>query len=172
MAVQMILKGQPMFRKLLLSGATVLALTSASYADLAPVQSVDVTADITAIQNAKAAAYWTNVSADLKEAIAARLVDRLGEKGSTVSIDVNELSLANSFQTSLNIDDAVLVGQVNVSNAYDNTKFDSYELSVSQKAATAFAPDGKALEGVFTDSPEYYRALIAAFADGVVSRLK
>ena len=133
---------------------------------------IDVETDLTAIQNEKAAAYWGKLSDDLKSAIATRITDQLGEEGSEIHIDINELSLANSFQNALGIEDAVLVGDVAITNATDNTKFDGYELTVTAKTASAFAPDGVVLDGAFTDSPEYYTALVSAFADGVVKRLK
>ena len=108
----------------------------------------------------------------MQAAIAARLVDQIGETGSEIKIDVNELALTNSFQSSLGLEDAVLVGQVNIVNDSDNTKFDAYELTISAKSASAFGPGGMPLEGAFTDTPEYYAALVEAFADGVVTRLK
>jgi len=160
-----------MFRNILMT-TTALFLANAAFAQDTMVQEVSVEADITAISNAEAATYWTNVADDLENAIVARLVDRIGEEGSTISVDIDELSLANSFQTQLGLEDALIVGMVNVSNDTDNAKFDTYELTVSALTAQAFGPDGSVLEGAFTDTPEYYAALIAAFADGVVTRLK
>ncbi|WP_435258547.1 hypothetical protein ACSBLW_01850 [Thioclava sp. FR2] len=159
-----------MFKKALIASTALFVATSSFAATM--VKDIDVSADITAIENTKAAAYWADVSTDLEAAIAARLVDQVGETGSEIKIDVNELALTNSFQSSLGLEDAVLVGQVNIVNDSDNTKFDAYELTISAKAASAFGPGGLPLEGAFTDTPEYYAALIEAFADGVVTRLK
>ena len=64
------------------------------------------------------------------------------------------------------------MGMVKISNEEDGSKSDTYELTVTAENARAFAPDGAVLEGAFSDTPEYYAALIAAFADGVVTRLK
>ncbi len=160
-----------MFRKTLMTTAA-LFIATAAMAQETMVKEVNVTADMTAVSNTQAAAYWTSMADDLENAIVARLVDRIGEDGSKVSVDIDELSLANSFQNKLGLEDAVLVGMVNVSNESDNAKFDAYELTVTAKTAQAFAPDGTVLDGVFADTPEYYAALIAAFADGVVTRLK
>ena len=160
-----------MFRKLLMT-TTALFLANAAFAQDTVVQEVSVSADITAISNAEAAAYWTNAADDLENAIVARLVDRIDEEGSKISVDIDELSLSNSFQNQLGLEDAVIVGMVNVTSDVDNAKFDSYELTVTAQSAQAFAPDGTVLDGAFTDTPEYYAALIAAFADGVVTRLK
>ncbi|MEF3046515.1 hypothetical protein [Pseudotabrizicola sp. L79] len=159
-----------MLRNALLAG-TALVFTSAAYAQTM-VKDIEVTTDLTAIENTKAAAYWANVSDDLEAAIAARLVDRLADDGADIKVDVNELSLSNSFQSALGLEDAVLVGQVNITHDSDNAKFDAYELTISAKAAQAYGENGMVLEGAFTDTPEYYAALVQAFADGVVTRLK
>lgn len=160
-----------MLRNSVFMAAALLSVGMAN-AETAPIKDVSVETDITAIDNAKAASYWANVSADIENAIAARLVDRTAEEGSEIKIDINELSLANSFQSALGLEDAVLVGQVNVINETDNAKYDAYELTISAKAAQAYGPEGLVLEGAFTDTPEYYAALVNAFADGVVTRLK
>lgn len=160
-----------MLRNLLMT-TTAVFIASAAFAQDTMVQEVSVEADLTAVSNAQAAAYWTNAADDLENAIVARLVDRIADTGSKISIDIDELALSNSFQNQLGLEDAVLVGMVNVSNDTDNSKFDAYELTVTAQSAQAFAADGTVLEGAFTDTPEYYAALIAAFADGVVTRLK
>ncbi|MFN4155337.1 MAG: hypothetical protein ACK4HF_11840 [Paracoccaceae bacterium] len=160
-----------MFRKILMT-TTALFLSTAAFAQDTMVKEVNVSADITAIANAEAAAYWTNAADDLENAIVARLVDRIGDEGSRIVVDIDELSLSNSFQNQLGLEDAVLVGMVNVTSETDNAKFDAYELTVTAQSAQAFAADGTVLDGAFTDTPEYYAALIAAFADGVVTRLK
>lgn len=160
-----------MFRKVLLT-TTALFLANAAFAQDTMIKEVSVEADITAITNAEAAAYWTSAADDLENAIVARLVDRIGEEGSNILIDIDELSLSNSFQNQLGLEDAVMMGTVNITSETDNSNFDTYELTVTAQSAQAFAADGTVLEGAFTDSPEYYAALIAAFADGVVTRLK
>jgi protease II len=160
-----------MFRTALLT-TTALVFATAALAQETMIKEVSVEADLTSITNAQAAAYWTNAADDLENAIVARLVDRTAEEGAKILIDIDELALANSFQTQLGLADAVLVGTVNVTSETDNALFETYELTVSAESARAFAPDGAVLEGAFSDTPEYYAALIAAFADGVVTRLK
>ena len=160
-----------MFRKILMT-TTAAMLATAAMAQDTMIKEVEVAADITAVSNAEAAAYWTNMADDLENAIVARLVDRTAEDGAKISVDIDELSLANSFQNQLGLEDAVLVGKVAVTSETDNAVFDGYELTITAVNAQAFAPDGMVLEGAFTDTPEYYQALISAFADGVVTRLK
>ena len=67
-----------------------LALPVAMPAFAAPttVSNIEVKTDLDAIQNPAAARYWSNISADLKDAIAARLVDHIDPAGAKVEIDM------------------------------------------------------------------------------------
>ncbi len=91
------------------------------------VAEVDVTVDLTAIQNEKAAAYWGSLEKDLEAAIGARIADRIAEDGASVLVDIREVELSNAFERQLNLADAVLVGQVNINDKTDNANFDAYD---------------------------------------------
>jgi hypothetical protein len=147
-----------------LAGTTALAAVE-------KISDVTVTADVTAIQNEKAAAYWSNVADDVQNAIVARLVDRIAKGGATINVDLREVELASSFERAVNASDAVLVGQVNVSDLNDNTAFNAYELSISLGTAATVSADGKAFFYDTLDTPEAYQALVNSFADNVVKRL-
>lgn len=148
-----------------LAGTTALAAVE-------KISEVTVTADISAIKNEKAAAYWSNIAVDLQGAITSRLVDRIAEDGATITVDLREIELASSFERAINTSDAVLVGQVNVSDLNDNTNFNAYELSVSLGTAGAVSADGQTVVYDTLDTPDAYQALINSFANNVVERLK
>ncbi|MDQ2067813.1 hypothetical protein Q9295_15655 [Xinfangfangia sp. CPCC 101601] len=155
--------------------ATLLAtlMGGAAYAKVDQIAKVDVTVDLTAIQNEKAVAYWGNIEKDLEAAIGARVGDLMAEEGADVLVDIREVELANAFERELNLGDAVLVGQVNINDQTDNSNYDAYELSVSLENAAVILPEGTTtLMLSTTDTDESYRKLIDAFAEGVVSRLK
>jgi hypothetical protein len=160
-----------MFRKSLIALSFAVLAGSTALAAVEKISEVTVTADVTAIQNEKAAAYWSNVAADLQNAIVARLVDRIANDGATIHVDLREVELASSFERAVNASDAVLVGQVNVSDLDDNTAFNAYELSVSLGTAASVTADGKAFFYDTLDTPEAYQALVNSFADNVVKRL-
>jgi hypothetical protein len=160
-----------MLRKTYLAIALALLPTTVVLARVDDIAKVTVTADLTAIKNEKAAAYWANISTDLQNAIAARLVDRIKETGATVSVDLREVELGSSFERALELSDAVLVGQVNVSDDTDNRNFNAYELSVSLGTSGMLSADGKTVTYDSLDTPEAYQALVATFADNVVKRL-
>jgi ABC-type phosphate/phosphonate transport system substrate-binding protein len=160
-----------MQRKLTLAATTLAALmATAAAAGVDRIQEVDVSADISAIQNAKAAEYWATLEADLEAAIGLRVTERLGEDGARVLVDIREVELANAFDRAVNLGDAVLVGQVNIVDDTDNRNYDAYELSVSLETARVIVPEGQTI--VFgLDDRATYQTLVDAFAEGVVERL-
>jgi len=164
-------KDDTMFRTLL--GAALLSATAATaaLATVDTVAEVKVEADLTAISNERAAAYWATLTDDLQGAILARLTDKLAEEGATVSVDIREIELANAFERAFDISDAVLVGQVNISDLNDSTAYDSYELSVSLEGGQVVDAAGNTIVVTGIDTPEAYRTLVDRFADGVVERL-
>lgn len=160
-----------MFRKSLIAVSFALLAGTTALAAVEKIAEVTVTADITAVQNAKAAAYWSNIAVDLQGAIAARLVDRIGKVGATITVDLREVELASSFERAINASDAVLVGQVNVADDTDNANYNAYELSISLGTAPSVSADGKSFFYDTLDTPEAYQALVNSFADNVVKRL-
>ena len=135
------------------------------------VKAVDVTADITAISNAQAAVYWANLAADLKLAIVSRIPDRISDSGATITVDISEIELSNSFQELTGASQSKLSGDITIENRTASSGPGKYEMSVTVEQAGGFFPAGTDLATLTMDSPAYYQALIAAYADGVVRRL-
>ena len=172
-----------MFSKKIATSAALLALLSSPLlAGVDKVAKVDASVDVSAINNAQAATFWANLEADLENAIAARVTDRLATEevkpdedgkidGAQIKVDVREVELASAFERELNLADAVLVGQVTIVDDTDNTNADGYELTVSLENAKVIVPEGMTVV-LSTDTSGAYTRLVEAFADGVVSRLK
>ncbi|MEZ5779794.1 MAG: hypothetical protein R3E44_15670 [Paracoccaceae bacterium] len=162
-----------MFRKVAMSALTAAILAAAfPAASQTLVKEVEVEADIEALQNAPAAAHWTAISDDLENAIVARLVGMTADDGVKISVDIDTVELASSFQSAMGTAESKLKGRVNVTSDTDNTKFDTYDLTVGfEQAGPFFLPDTD-LAAITTDSKEYYDAMITAFADSVVQRLR
>ena len=179
--------------KILAATALAGVLATTAFGAVDAIGKIDVTTDLSAIQNEEAATFWANLEADLENAIAARLTDRLVTadeqmdatqedeaadedgaakiEGTQIIVDIREVELANAFQRELNLGDAVLVGQVNITDDNDNSNFDAYELSVTLETAKIVVPEGATLL-LSTDTTKAYTRLVEAFADGIVSRLK
>ncbi|GFE66443.1 hypothetical protein [Litoreibacter roseus] len=147
----------------LLAGTSAIALTD--------IESVDVSVDLEAIQNEKAALYWTSIADDLETAIIQRITDRIADKGTTVEIDIDEVSLANTFESVLDLEQSTLVGMVEVDDYPNAGKNQEYQLTVSYLQAQQFFPENVDISKITADSPEYYEGMIAAFADRVVEKL-
>jgi hypothetical protein len=150
--------------------ATMLA-TTAFAQDATMVREVEVTADLGAVQNPRAAEYWTDIADDLENAIVARLTDRIAEDGVRISVDISEVELANTFENLTNIADTRMVGQVNITSETDNTQFNSYELTLSVEQALPYFPPGTVVTAITLENRDYYSGMIEAFAQSVVDRL-
>ena len=162
-----------MFRNFFITALTTTFLTATTPV-LAEtmVKEVAVTADLTAVQNQKAAEHWATLADDLKNAITAAIVDRIADDGVKISVTIDSVELANSFQSATGVAESKLVGSVNVTDQTDNSKFNSYELTVSFAQAGPFFLPGTDLTKITSDSKEYYDAMVAAFADAVAKSLK
>ncbi len=159
-----------MFRTFAIGSLAALTLTTATLA--ATVKSIDVEVELDAVENPKAAAYWTTIADDLENAIVARITEDIAEDGVDVKIDLEEVSLSNGFEESMGLADTRLVGNVTMSHASDNSRFGTYELTVDVNTAMPMIPAGVDVVTLPADTRVYYDAMIAAFAQGVVDRLK
>jgi hypothetical protein len=160
-------------RNVLMTSATALLLviSSAEAEGAKTVKSVDVETDISAIENPAAATYWTSVSDDLENAIVARITEQISKDGVDVSIDISEVELSSGFEDVLGVADTKLVGRVKMTHASDNTRFETFDLSVDVNSAMPYLPEGIDVTVVPASAPEFYEAMINAYAQAVVDRL-
>ena len=162
-----------MIRTIAISGLAALTFTAASVsAQTATVKSVDVEVELEAIGNPRAAEYWTAVADDLENAIVARLTDQISDDGVDLKIDLEEVSLSSGFEDVMGLADTRLVGDVTMTHESDNSRFGSYELTIDVNTAMPLIPEGVDVVTLPADSRVYYDAMIQAFAQGVVERLK
>lgn len=159
-----------MFRILAIGSLAALAFTTAGTA--ATVKSVDVEVELSAIENPRAAKYWTSIADDLENAIVAKVADQVSDDGIDLKIDLEEVWLSNGFEETLGLADTRLVGNVSMTHATDNSRFGTYELTVDVNTALPLIPADVDVTVLPADSRVYYDAMIAAFAQGVVDRLK
>lgn len=145
--------------------------TGALAQDSDKIKEIKVEMDLTAIVNPAAALRLGTLATDLQGAIAARLVDRIGEEGRVVSVDISEAELSNSFTEVAGLADTMLVGVVHVTDENDNTNFNTYTLTVTIEQARAFFPADLDEATLTASSDAYYTSLISAFADAVAVRI-
>ena len=152
-----------------LTAAAMLCATAA-FAAADKVKEIDVSLDIDAVTNPAAAMRYANTADDLKNAIAARLIDRTdADEGVTIDINLSEVELSNSFTEMVGSADTRLVGDVKVTNGPSLKS--EYQLSVDVNQAMVFFPATVDLTKLSASSDEFYASMITAFADAVVVRL-
>ncbi|WP_333817602.1 hypothetical protein [Tabrizicola sp.] len=164
------------------AAALIAVMAGPLLADVEKVARVDVSVDISAVNDAQAATFWANLETDLENALVAKLAGRLPLKeakpdddgkidGAQIMVDIREVELASAFERELNLGDAVLVGDVTIRDDTNMANTDTYSLSVSLENAHVVAPEGVTVL-LSTDTTGAYNRLVEAFAEGVVSRLK
>ena len=135
------------------------------------VSEIDVSVDLPAIENSEAAQVWTSLGNDLETAIAERIAPQLGEDGSEVVVDINEVALASAFENAYALEDSTLSGlvEIRVPGLLNN---EEYELAVTAGQAMSAASPDVDLASMTIASVEVYQAMIDAFADNVAQKLK
>lgn len=143
--------------------ASALALAACSSEPEAPtrlqVSEITVNTDLSAVGNSRAVNYWTNLSTDLKTALANQFVNDISPSGARITVDVDELSLAESYAAGFS-QNSTLTGQVAVTDMR-GAVLGNYNVSATM--AQAVADSGNATP----TSTEFYKALVTGFARGV-----
>ena len=153
-----------------LTAATFMTLVATSAFAANKVSEIDVSVDLPAIENAEAAAVWTSLGTDLETAIAERITPILGEDGTEVVIDINEVALASAFENAYALEDSQLIGDVQIQNPgwlNDN----DFELSVTAVQAVSATSPEVDISHLTIASEEVYEAMITAFANNVSEKL-
>lgn len=145
--------------------ASALALAACSSEPAAPtrqaISEISVNTDLTSVGNPSAVEYWDNLSADLETALANQFVNDISSDGARIEVDVDELSLAESYSEGFG-QNSTLSGRVTVTDMRD-APLGTYNVSASMAQAQAVEPGAQPS----TDSAAFYQALVQAFAQGV-----
>lgn len=136
------------------------------------VKSIEVTADMGAVQNTAAAAYWATLDKDLETAILTKVTDRMGDEGAAIIVDIDEVSLASGFAESIGLADSKLSGLVKVSDPTQPGRGDSYTLTVDMNSTLPALGAGFDITSPEVDTAAVYAAMLDTFAAQVVTNLK
>ena len=139
--------------------------------DKTPVRAVEVTADLSAIGNPRAAAYWGGLEDDLSGAILAFVTDHIAKDAVKVDIDLSTVELATPFENLADLADTRMSGRVKITSQTDNSAFNTYDLTVSMDEALPYFPPGTVITAITLENRDYYSAMVTAFARAVVDRL-
>lgn len=158
-------------RKLFYATAAALALATPLAAEEMMVKDVDVSVDLSAIKDVDAAQNWSNIEGDLETAIVEQLVNRIDDDGASIVIDVDELELANLFETNIGLENSKLSGdvEVKVPGLLNN---EEYKLTVTAGEAKPYFPADMDITVLKPTSDEFYTAMVQAFAKGVAESIE
>ena len=159
-------------RKMLIGAAAAmltLSVPAAFAGDALVISQIAVEADASALGNADAVAFWQQLDGDLETALAAELVDHLGEGGQRLDVTVTEMALANAFTASLGVEDSRLAGTVLLVDAAGET-LSEYTVEARADQARPYLGDLD-VTTISPDSAAFYGALVQGFAAGVADKL-
>lgn len=149
--------------------ASILALGACASKDSAPtrqqVSEIKIIADLHSIGNRQAVNYWSTLGTDLKAALASEFVADISPSGAVLTVDVDELSLANAYTSKFAGENSTLRGLASLNK--DGKLVASYNVTASSSQALQYMPPQKAGVVVSPDSADFYAALVSAFAHGV-----
>jgi hypothetical protein len=141
------------------------------------VSEIVVSADVQSIADPAAVAFWQSVEADLATALAAELYGRIAEDGALLTVDVDELSLVESFAAPIGSERSRLTGQVVLSDPESGETLEEFAVSASASEGVAPVAPGTAADGTQVvvlqpASAEFYATAVEAFARGVAQTLQ
>ncbi len=158
---------RPILAGLLLTTAT------AAYAEQVTISAVEVDAELSDVNNKKALEYYPNVREDLQAAISEELFPLTGEDGYTIKVRVAEISLDG---VPLNEDKGFnrLGGWVYVypPEASEQTASEGGTEPAPQEEFNIELEASALGDGLVPGTEEFYRAMIAAFAQSTGERVK
>lgn len=149
--------------------AAGMAMFATSTMALTPIEEIDVSADLTHIENYDAAIAWRTLPEDLERRLYARLDDALVKGGGRIEVEIDTLSLASNFEQAANLEEALLTAEVTlygVGGYFD----ERYEMTVSAEEALRYIPEENRVVAPEIGSFAVYAAMLDAFADSVVAR--
>lgn len=136
------------------------------------ISSVTVNTDLAAIQSREAVEYWQDLSSDLETAIAAEFAGNIDPTGRPVTVDIDELTLEETFTAGASLDTARLSGAVSLGDvAPDGVPDPTWTVTATAQDATPYVQEGGTIQ-VNPTTPAYYDAIVKAFADGAADTLR
>lgn len=135
------------------------------------VSSIAVTTDLSAVQSREAVEYWQNLSDDLETALASEFAGSINPNGHPITVDIDELSLSETFVAGATVDNAQLSGLVTLGDIEPDARPDpSYTITATAQDATPFLQADNVVE-INPTTPAYYDAIVKAFARGAAEAL-
>lgn len=132
---------------------------------------VDVSADLTVIEDAEAAAFWNTLETDLESRLLSLLADQIAEEGARLVVNVESFAIDEPLAPFV-IENAALSGRVHVIDLNNNANFESFELSVRLEGMTAQTDDGTVVAMAELPADVIYTTLVDSFAENIATRVQ
>ncbi len=159
-----------MSARLILSAAAIGLMSTTAIARDLMFNDVDVTADLTVIEDTEAAAFWNTLETDLESRLLALLADQIDENGARLVVNVESFAVEEPLAP-FTVENAALSGRVHVVDLSNNANFESFELSVRLEGLSVQNADGAEVLATDIAPDMVYSTLVDSFAERIVDRI-
>lgn len=153
---------------MLLTTATAISLASFASAQDVTFGAIDVTVELSDVENANALDYWPTIEADMEKVMTERVSAFYAPDGVDIDVSVTEVSLSGSQLLSNGGEFNTLQGWVYVRDENNGNLLDSFHINLRAETGQVGWQDG-AIK--LPEMQAFYDALLEAFADKTVARV-
>ena len=136
------------------------------------ISTINVTTDLQSIGNAESVRYWQSLDQDLEAALATEFLGSIDPQGALLTVDVDEIALANAYSAGFGGEDSRLAGQVALADPVTERITQVYTVSATSREAASMLSGADGVVTVSPDSDAFYEALVQAFARGVAQAVR
>ena len=152
---------------LLAAGAAIAFASTASAQDV-KFADIDVTVELSDVENSNALDFWPTLEADMERVMTERVAPMYAPDGLDVDVSVTEVSLSGSNLLSDEGEFNTLQGWVYVRDENNGNLVDNFKINLRAETGQVGLQDGMI---VLPDMKDFYVALLNAFADKTVERV-
>ena len=136
------------------------------------ISTINVTTDLQSISNAESVRYWQSLDEDLEAALATEFLGSIDQQGALLTVDVDEIALADAHASQFGGEDSRLAGQAALADPVTEEIIQVYDVSATTREAASMLSGTDGVVTISPDSDEFYSALVQAFARGVAEAVR
>ena len=150
---------------MLLTTATAISLASFASAQDVTFGDIDVTVELSDVENANALDYWPSIEADMERVMSERVSAFYAPDGVDIDVSVTEVSLSGSQLLANGGEFNTLQGWVYVRDENNGNLLDTFHINLRAETGTVGWQDGAVK---LPEMQAFYDALLEAFAEKTV----
>ena len=155
-------------KTLVLTTAVALSIATVAPAQDVKFADIDVTVELSDVENANALDYWPTIEADMEKVMTDRVASMYSPDGLDIDVSVTEVSLSGSTLLKDQGEFNTLQGWVYVRDENNGNLVDNFKINLRAETGQVGLQDGQIK---LPEMQAFYDALLTAFADKTVERV-